>query len=169
MIKRIVGFGLLSALLLVAAWKLLHPIPPRPSCLVAMNVVGITNDASGTRQATFLVSNAAPHNVILSPSFLLENHSGHWRTNLVPAQAMMLGTNLMGVLPFHPRSKVLAAGESFEVTLSLPFEDRAWRASFWYKEIHPPLNDILRQLSRRLGYKISTDGFLLTSTDWNTQ
>jgi len=90
-------------------------------------------------------------------------------TSLVLARAMMLGTNLMGVLPFHPRSKLLAAQESFEVTLSLPFDDPGWRASFWYMEIHPPLNDALRALSRRIGRTNSEEGFLLTSTDWKTQ
>jgi hypothetical protein len=169
MVKRIVGLALLSALLLAAGWRLIHPSAPRPSCLVTVNVVGITNDASGTRQATFRVSIAGRHKVVLSPSFLLENHSGHWQTNLVPTRAIMLGTNLVGVLPFHPRLKLLAARESFEVTLSLPFDEPGWRASFWYMEIRPPLNDALRALSRRIGRTTSEDGFLLAPTDWKTQ
>ena len=167
--KRIVGLVLLSALLLAVGWSIIHPSAPSPSCLVTVNVVGITNDASGTRQATFRVSNTGRHKIVLSPSFLLENHSGHWQTNLFPARAVMLGTNLVGVLPFHPLAKLLAAGESFEVTLSLPFDDPWWRASFWYMEIRPPLNVALRALSNRIGGTTSEEGWLLTSSDWKTQ
>ena len=151
MTKRMVGFAVLSALLLAAGWLLSRPSASRPSRLVTVSVVGITNDAAGTRQATFRVSNAGRYKVGVVPVFAFENQSGQWRTNLVPARAIMLGTNLMGVLPFHPRSKLLAVRESCEVTLPLPFDDQQWRATFWYLEIRPPLIDSLIALSRRIG------------------
>jgi hypothetical protein len=169
MMRRIIGWAVLSALLLVAGWALLRPSAPRPSCLVTVDVVGITNDAAGTRQATFRVANAGRHQVVVAPSFVLENHSGQWRTNVIPARALTLNTNLMGVLPFHPRSKLLAARESFEVTLSLPFDDPGWRASFLYMEIRPPLNEVLHVLSRKIGVTRGQDGFLPASTDWRTR
>jgi hypothetical protein len=169
MMRRIIGFAVLSALLLAAGWALLRPSAPRPSCLVTVNVAGITNDASGTRQATFRVANAGRHKVVVAPSFVMENHSGQWRTNLVPAGAITLNTNLMGILPFHPQSKLLAARESFEVTLPLPFDDPGWRASFLYMEIRPPLNEVLHVLSRKIGVTRSRDGFLPASTDWRTR
>jgi hypothetical protein len=167
--RQIIGFAVLSAFLLAAGWALLHPSAPRPSCLVNVNVVGITNDAAGMRQATFRVANAGRHQVVVAPSFVLENQSGQWRTNLIPARALTLGTNLMGVLPFHPRSKVLAARESFEVTLPLPFDDPGWRASFSYLEIRPPLNEVLYALFKKIAVTRSQDGFIAASTEWRSR
>jgi hypothetical protein len=166
-----VGFAVLSALLAVG-WLLSRPSAPRPSRLVTVSVVGITNDTAGTRQATFRVSNAGRHKVGVVPVFAFENQSGQWRTNLVPARAIMIGTNLMGVLPFHPRSKLLAVRESCEVPLPLPFDDQQWRATFWYVEIRPPLIDSLTALFRRIrgttNDKIQR-GSLPVSTGWQTQ
>ena len=152
--------------LLAAGWAIVRSPKPRPMCLVTVHVVGTTNDASGTRQATLLVSNAGAHAVYLVPVFGLENRSGHWRTNLMPAKAIALNTNLMGVLPFHPRSKQLETGKSYAVKLPLPFDDSGWRACFWYIEDRPQLAALLDGLSISVGLKKKQNGQTTVFTDW---
>ena len=163
--RRRIAFGIL---IVVAAGAVLHlrPSAARPSCLVMVSLAAITNDPSGTRQATFRVENAGRHAVSVVPIFGLENRSGQWRTNLVPARAKFGGTDLMGILPFHPLSKRLRAGESCKVTLSLPFDGLGWRASFWYVEIRSPLENAWHGLSTRIGWKNKDDEQLIASTDW---
>jgi hypothetical protein len=160
---------ILAALAVAMVWLLLRPPNPRPSFGVTVNVLGITNDASGARQASFRVSNTGGHRVTIAPSFVLENHSGQWHTNLLPVGAITSRTNLMGILPFHPRGKVMAPQEAFEVTLPLPFDDQTWRASFCYLEIRPPLEAELYALFRRIGIKSAQDGFIWASVNWRAQ
>ena len=147
----VVFFAVLIAFVLVALCVLLHS--SSPSCWVTASIPAITNDAAGARQATFRISNAGRHQVALVPTFLLENHSGQWQTNRIPGGAVTLRTNLVGNLPFHPRSKILAPQEVFEVAIPLPFDDQAWRAAFTYLEIRPPLEDAARAIFRRIGVK----------------
>jgi hypothetical protein len=141
--RRITGFAILSVLLLLFVWVMLISPKPLPRLLITATIIGSTNDASGTRQATLVVSNAGRHGAYLLPVFALEKRSGGWRTNLIPARAQVLDKHLMGVLPFHPRLKRVAAGDSYEVKLPLPFDDLGWRANFWYQEDRPRLT-ILR-------------------------
>lgn len=164
--RRILGFAILTVFLLAAGWAILRSSKPRPGCFVAVHVVGITNDGWGTRQATLLVSNAGGQAVFLTPAFGLENRSGQWRTNLIPAKAMVLNTNLMGVLPFHPRSKKLGTAESYEVKLPLPFDDSGWRACFWYIEDRSGLTGLLDDLSTALRMKKPQTGQPIAFTDW---
>ncbi len=86
--KRILGFAVLAVFLLVAGWAILRSPKPRPRCLATVHVVVITNDPSGIRPASILVSNAGDHAVYLMPVFGLETRSGQWRTNLIPANAI---------------------------------------------------------------------------------
>jgi hypothetical protein len=83
-VLRIVVSMILTALAVAMGWLLLRPPNPRRSSGVTVNVIGITNDAAGARQATFRVSNTGRHRVTIAPSFVLENHSGQWHTNLLP-------------------------------------------------------------------------------------
>jgi hypothetical protein len=166
--RRNIIFAALCGLAAVVGLALfLRSLPP--SCRVTVNTVAATNDMAGTRYATFRVANAGRHSVGVVPSFLLDNTSGQWRTNLIPPGAVTVGTNLMGALPFHPRSKLLAAQESFEVTLPLPFDDQRWRASFWYIEIRPPLNNALHEFFKSIGITRSQNQTRLASTDWQTR
>ena len=194
--RRNIIFAALCGLAAVVGLALfLWSLPP--SCRVMVNTVAVTNDMAGTRYATFRVANAGRHTVTVAPSFLLHNTTGQWRTNLIPPESVTLGTNLMaasnptnrnastlwraipigtnlwGALPFHPRSKLLAVHESFEVTLPLPFDDRRWRASFWYIEIRPPLNyalhDLFTKLFKSIGFTSSQNQTPLASTDWQTR
>lgn len=137
--RRTFGFAVVFVLLLAAIWVMLPAAKPGPRCLATASVLGTTNDPSGTRQATLVLSNAGNHALYLTPIFGLENRSGKWRTNLIPAKAAVLNTNLMGVLPFHPQAKRLGSGESYVAKLPLPFDDSGWRASFWYIEDRPAL------------------------------
>jgi len=147
--KRKIGFAILTLAAIVAVWvALLAASARRPDCLVTVSIIVITNDASGTRQATFRLANAGGHAVTIITSFRLENRSGKWRTNLVPARTMTISTNLIGDLPFRSQSKRLGPTESFEVTLSLPFDDQGWRASFGYLESRSELQDALHDLSK---------------------
>ena len=164
--KRMLGFAVLAVFLLAAGWAIVRSPQPRPRCLVTVHVVGIASDASGTRQASLLVSNAGSHAVHLVPTFGLENRSGQWRTNLIPVKALALNTNLMGVLPFHPRSKQLGTGESYEVKLPLPFDDLGWRACFWYLEVRSPLTGLFDDLSTTVGLKKQQSGQRIAFTDW---
>lgn len=164
-LKRTASFVALTALVLAAGLMLLHRASPSPSGLVTVSILAITNDASRGRQATFRISNLGRHRVSLAPTFVLENHSGQWQTNHVPAGAVTLRTNLMGILPFHPRSKVLATSDSFEVTLPLPFDDEDWRVAFAYLEIEPALQDALRGVSRWIGLKSDEHGLTWTSAE----
>jgi hypothetical protein len=170
MVRRKIGFAILSGVAVAASWVLfLRPFAPRPNCLVTVSKPVITNDASGIRQATFRVANAGRYTVGVLPLFGLENRSGQWKTNLLPQKAIALRTDLMGVLPFHPQSKTLGAGDSFDVTLPLPFDDQGWRASFWFYEIRSPLPDALHKLSTRIGLTKKENGQLIASTDWADQ
>ena len=164
--RRIFGFAVLTLFLLGAGWAILCSLKPRPGCLVTVQVVGMTNDTSGARQATLLVSNAGCHAVYLAPAFGLENRSGQWRTNLIPSRAIALNSNLMGVLPFHPRSKQLGIGESYSVKLPLPFDDSGWRACFWYIEDRSGLTGLLDDLSTTLRMKKKQNGQPIAFTDW---
>jgi hypothetical protein len=164
--RRITGFVILSVFLLAAGWVILRSSKPQLRCLITATVIGLTNDASGTRQATLLVSNAGRHGAYLVPVFGLENRSGEWRTNLIPATAKALDKNLMGVLPFHPRSQRLGAGESYEVKLPLPFDDIGWRACFWYIEDRPQLTILQDELSKTVGLGKKQNLQTVTFTDW---
>ena len=164
--KRMLGFGVLAVFLLVAGWAILRSPKPRPRSPVTVQVAGITNDPSGIRHATLLLSNAGNHAVYLVPTFGLENRSGQWRTNLIPAKAIALHTNLMGVLSFHPRSKQLGAGQSWAVMLPLPFDDSGWRAQFWYVEDDSPLTSLANKLSSVVGLKQRQSGPQIAFTDW---
>ena len=164
--RRLFGFAVLTVFLLVAGWAVLRSPKPRPGCLVSVHVVGVTNVTSGTRQATLLVSNSGGHAVHLIPAFGLETRSGQWRTNLIPAKALALNSNLMGVLPFHPRSKQLGTGESYAVNLPLPFDDSGWRACFWYVEDRSGLIGLLDDLSTTLRMKKKQNGQPIAFTDW---
>ena len=167
LMRRKIALRILILIVATAgAVLLLRPSATQPSCLVMVSFTAITKDASGTRQATFRVENAGRHAVSVVPIYCLENRSGRWRTNLVPAKATYSRTSLMGMLPFHPLSKRLSSGDSCKVTLSLPFDDLGWRASFWYVEVRSPMEEKLHWLSRRFGWKNKDHGQLIASTDW---
>jgi hypothetical protein len=174
--KRKIGFAILSLLAVVAIWVALLPASaPRADYLVKVSITSITNDASGTRQATFRLANAGGHAVTISTSFRLENRSGQWRTNLVPARAMIFSTNLIGDLPFRSQSKRLGPTESFEVTLPLPFDDQGWRAAFGYLDSRSELQDALHDLSK-LTTKIGLtkkrnrqEGLITAYTGWTDE
>ena len=169
--RRKIAYATVFLLALVAGWMLfLRSLPPqRPQYRVMVNTMAVTHDASGARHATFRVSNSVRYAVMLVPTYVLENRSGQWRTNLVPNGALTLGTNLMGVLPFHPRAKRLEAGESCTVTLGLPFDDSGWRASFWYMTIYRPFADEMRGIATRLRLTKREEIQRLVSTSWADQ
>ena len=164
--KRRIGFTVFAVFLIVGAWAALGSSKPKPRCLVTADLVRVVNDASGVRQATLLVSNAGWNAIYLHPIFGLENRSGQWRTNLIPARAMAQNRNLMGVLPFHPRSKLLRTGESYEVELPLPFDDSSWQACFWYLEKTSQLLAFLDKLSIIFGQSHQQDGQQIAVTEW---
>jgi hypothetical protein len=116
-----------------------------------------------------VVSNAGRHGAYLVPAFGLEKRSGGWRTNLIPARATVLDKHLMGVLPFHPRSKRLAAGESYEVKLPLPFDDLGWRATFWYMEDRPHLTMLQDDLYTLARFRKKQDLQAVAFTRWTDQ
>lgn len=164
--KRMTGFAIFGVLLLVLGWVILRSPKPQARCLVTATVVALTNDASGTRQASLVVSNAGRHGAYLVPSFGLEKRSVGWRTNLIPARAKVLDRHLMGILPFHPASKRLAAGDSYEVKLPLPFDDVGWRANFWYVEDRPQLTILQDNLYTLARVGKSQDLQAVASTEW---
>jgi hypothetical protein len=164
--RRALAFTVLIVLFLGAGWILLRSPKPGPRCLATLQLLGITNDPSGTRQATLMLSNAGSHAVYLTPVFGLEKHSGQWRTNLIPPKAIVLNTNLMGVLPFHPRSRRLGIGEFYAVKVPLPFDDSGWRASFWYLEDRPALKVLSDNLSKAVWRRTEQAGQQIAFTDW---
>jgi hypothetical protein len=164
--RRILAVAVLMALLLAAGWVSLRAPKARPRCLATLQVLGITNDPAGTRQATLLLSNAGTHAIYLMPLFGLENRSGRWRTNLIPPKAIALSTNLMGVLPFHPRTKRLKIGDFYTVNLPLPFDDSGWRASFWYIEDRPALTILWDNLTRAVSRQSKQDRQQIAFTEW---
>jgi hypothetical protein len=166
--RRIAGFVIPGMFLLMCGWVILRSPKPPPRCLITATLIGLTNDALGTRQATLLLSNAGRHGAYLGPAFGLEKHSGGWRTNLIPVGAKVLDKDLMGILPFHPTSKRLAAGESCEVKLPLPFDDLGWRAYFWYIEDLPTLTILQHELytAVRLRKKQDLQTNAVSVTDW---
>jgi hypothetical protein len=164
--RRITGCVILSVFLLMFGWVTLRSPKPSPRCLVTATLIGISNDASGIRQASLLLSNAGSHGAYLVPAFGMEKRSGGWRTNLIPTSAKILDKDLMGVLPFHPRSKRLAAGESYEVKLPLPFDDLGWRANFWYMEDRPQLTILQDELYAIAGLRKKQELQALAFTDW---
>lgn len=164
--KRQHGVAFIAVFLIVGAWAALRSSEPRPRCLATVELAGIVGDASGVRQATLLISNAGRHAIFLHPLFGLENRSGQWRTNLIPGGAMLQNRNLMGVLPFHPRSKLLRVGEVYEAKLPLPFDDSSWQASFWYLEKNSKLTGLLDKLSTILGRSNQQDAPHIAFTKW---
>ena len=106
---------------------------------------------------------------MLLPFYDLENRSGQWRTNFVPPKALTGGTNLLGVLPFHPRARRLEPGESCTVTLGLPFDDLGWRASFRYLKTRRPLHDDAHELFARIVGTKSENQTAVVSTSWTDQ
>ncbi len=141
----------------------------RPRCRVTVTLISITNDTSGIRQVTLGLTNVGRHAVAFLPTFVLENLSGEWRTSAIPPKAVTLRTNLMGVLPFQPKMMQLAMDKSCQVTLPLPFDDRRWRASFWYLEVLTPLQQALDDLSGGLKARNKQVGSRIVSTDWIEQ
>ena len=143
--------------------------PPSPPFQVLVDTMAVTNDPSGARYATVRVANSGRYAVMLVPIYALQNRSGQWRTNRLPPSAVPLETNLMGVLPFHPRPKRLAPGESCKVTLALPFDDLGWRASFWYLKTRRPVHDDIQELVARIRRTKSQDIQAIASTSWTDQ
>lgn len=145
--------------------------PPGPHFQIVVNTVSVTNDLSGARNATFRVANSGRHAVMLLPIYGLENRSGQWRTNLLPAhaRAVPLENNLMGMLPFHPGPKRLEPGESCMITLGLPFDDLGWRACFWYLKTRRPVHDDMHELFARIVRTKSEDQQATVSTSWTDQ
>jgi hypothetical protein len=152
------------ALALLAGWMVLMRSTPPPRCQIRVRTLGITNDLTGTRFATFSLSNIGRHAVFILGPYGLENHCGEWRADLMPKTAKALGTNMMGVLPVGARR--LNPAESCRVDLVLPFDDSNWRASFYYVEIWPPLAGEIHELLSRLGWTKGEVGQLVASTDW---
>lgn len=152
------------AVLVVGLVLFLRSLPS--SCRVAVITVAVTNNVSGTRYATFRVTNVGRHPVGLVPIFDLENRSGQWRTNLIPDKAQVLDTNMVGVLGFHPRTKILEAGDSYVETLPLPFDDLGWRANFSYLDFPRPLESGVLDLFSRIGLAKRNDQTLVVSTEW---
>lgn len=170
LMKRKIGFVVVAVVAIAVGWILYCTAPaPRPRCRMTLTVVSITNDGSGIRQVTFGLTNVGRHAVALVPAFGLENLSGEWRTNAMPPKAMTLRTNLWGFLPFHPKSKLLAPGESYEAKVTLPFDDRRWRASCWYIEVLTPSQQALDDLSTDLRLRNKQIGNQIVSTDWMEQ
>jgi hypothetical protein len=164
--RRITGFVILSMFLIIFGWVILRSPKPRPRCLLTATIIRLTDDASGTRQATLVVSNAGRHVVYLVPSFGLQKRSSGWRTNAIPAGALFSDKDVTGILPFHPRSKRLAAGKSYEVKLPLPFDDLGWRAYFSYMEDRPQLTVLQDKLYTLASLRKKPDLFAVVFTDW---
>lgn len=162
------AFGLL-VLVAGAMLYLRSSLPPRPHFQVMVNTMVITNDHSGARNATFQVANSGRYAVLLLPIYGLENRSGRWRTNLLPAHALPLGAKMMGVVPFPPEAKRLEPGQSCTVTLGLPFDDLGWRASFWCLKTRRPIYDDIHQLFARIVRTKSQDNEVRVSTSWTDQ
>ena len=172
--KRAILFAaVICVLILGIVWTLFRIAEP-PG--VVAKVSSVTNDASGMRHATIRVVNEGRRPVFLRPIYALQNRPGLWRTNQVPTNAVFQGTNLMGVLSFHPRSTGLKPGGSDEVTLPLPFDGSGWRASFWYDNIEPrikpqrTLEEIMRSWSIRIRSVLGSrdEGHqTMAYTDWN--
>jgi hypothetical protein len=160
--RRETVFSALCGLAALAVGCSLRSLPS--SCQVTVNTVTVTNNnIAGIRYATFRVANVGSHSVELVPMFSLENSSGQWRTNFIPDNAQVLHTNMVGVLGFHPGTKVLQAGDSCLVTEPLPFDDLRWRASFFY--FYRPTQ--FEQLLSHIGLANPNDQTLTESTDYN--
>jgi len=153
----------------LAGWVVFMHYSPsgRPRCQVRVSTVEVSNDATGTRYATFGLSNVGQHAVFVLPPYGLQNHSGEWRAELVPKTAKAQGTNLMGVMSNGARR--LNPAESCRISLVLPFDDSKWRASFFCFEIWPPLTGEIHALFNRLGWTKGEDGQIVASTDWTEQ
>jgi len=98
-----------------------------------MTTVVVTNAPSAARYATFLIANVAHSKARVFPSYYFEIRSAKWRSELLPPHAFTAGTNMVGCLPSGER--ILAPGESFTVTVALPFDDQEWRAMIRYKAL----------------------------------
>jgi hypothetical protein len=163
--KRIVGIVIAVVLVPVLPWLILRVRATSGRTLFA-EVLSVTNAPSGTRYASLRLGNQGRLEVMLLPTYAMQNRLGVWKTNLLPINALAQGTNLMGVLPFHPRVKSLKKGEFYEVTLSLPFDDPDWQGLFWYVESPPPLEDAARSWARRFGLRRSESNQAIISTGW---
>ena len=82
------ALGLFAGWMVFIRWS----PPGRPRCQIRVSTVG-------ARHATFELSNIGQHSVFVLGVYAMENHSGEWRTELMPKIAKTLNTNLMGVVP----------------------------------------------------------------------
>jgi hypothetical protein len=162
----IVGLCVLALAVTWSVWCRRVSIPRTP---VTAAVLSVTNDASGMRHATFQLANEGGSPVVLLAIVGLQNRLGFWRTNQVPSNAAFQSTNMGGILPFHPRVRSLQPGESYEVTLALPFDGDRWRASFWYIESQRPLEGALKSWSKLIGLPGKEAGQTIAYTDWSDQ
>jgi hypothetical protein len=166
--RRSVALAIPLVVAVALGWLLLTgSAPHRPNCLVTVTVVGITNDVSGTRHGSFRLTNSGRHTVVLAPMWNLQKRSGEWPTNALPAGAQVVQrTNLVGTLPFFPRSSTLGPGGAYALTLPLPASDSEWRAAFPYLEVLPPMKDAWEALSTRIGLTQKPKGRTFASTEW---
>jgi hypothetical protein len=110
-----------------------------PRCELTATTTAITNDASGIRYATFQVTNIGPSRTLVFSDYFFEIRDGKWRSEIIPPRAIFGGTNMLGHLP--PGKHWLDSGETFSVTLALPFDDRDWRFRLIYKPLYPKWTD----------------------------
>ncbi len=132
---------ILVAVLCVAGFAigltlLLYRLPARRAgCELSVTTIGITNDASGARHAIFRITNVGRHGAWVLPPYALQNRSGKWRAEWIPRTARAFDTNFMGVLPSATRT--VPPGGACVTEVVLPFDDRQWRATFFYMEQQP--------------------------------
>lgn len=158
---------ILGAIVLgVASWLAVLFLSRPASSSVKVSILSVTNDSSGLRHSTFRIANQGKRQVVIMPVYSLQNRQAGWRSNDLPQNAVAEGTNMMGILPFHPQTRLLPPGRAYEVTLTLPFDSSGWRACFWPLEPERPLPAFLKSCLKQVGFGEKDKPQALLETGW---
>ena len=139
-----------AGLILVLAGLLLAYSSKRPAGLTKLTVsfLAYTNDGSGARCCSFVLSNSGPRSIYRISSYRITGSAGGFRDTITNAP-----------LSFAYRDRVLRPGDSEIIMVPAPAGQRAWRAQFVYWAYKGPIGSVaenfVMSVRRRIGMKIT--------------
>jgi len=137
-------------LILILAGLLLAYSSNRPARLAKLTVsfLANTNDGSGTRCCSFVLSNSGPRSIYRISSYRITGPAGGNRDTIKNAP-----------LSFDYRDRVLRPGDSEIIMVPAPVGQTAWRARFDYWSYRGPIGSVVENfimsVRGKIGMKIT--------------
>lgn len=134
--RNFIVVGLFAVVVCVIAWRGYRPEKPPAS----VTFLSYTNDAAGTRCATFVVTNLK--------SFVVRRQAGYW----IELRTSEGQTNHAGL--WFSSGKDLDAGASEIVTVPVPTNQCPWRVFFPIRTELGPVSEIIEEVRLMVPHKL---------------